>query len=57
VTQRDLDRPLTEILAERGRPVSADGLERARTRLSEADERRDPVARAELVERLRAAAA
>ena len=48
--------PLQEILAEGGRPVDAAGLDRAQRTLAAADARRDPEARAKVLERLRAAA-
>jgi hypothetical protein len=47
---------LQEILAERGRPVDAAGLARARKKLADADDRRDLDARARLLEQLRSAA-
>lgn len=56
MTSPDTDKPFAEVLAEHGRPVTAEGLDRARDRLAEAAERRDPDARAELLARLHAAA-
>jgi hypothetical protein len=52
---RHTEAPLQELLAEGGRPVGDDGLARARQTLAEADDRRDPSARAEVLKRLRAA--
>jgi hypothetical protein len=48
-------RPFVDVLAENGRPVSIEGLDRARRSLADARARRDPNARAALLERLRAA--
>jgi hypothetical protein len=55
MTSPDTDKPFAEVLAEHGRPVTPEGLDRARDRLTAAAERRDPDARAELLARLRAA--
>jgi hypothetical protein len=55
MTSPDTDKPFAEVLAEHGRPVTAEGLDRARDRLAAAAERRDSDARAELLARLRAA--
>jgi hypothetical protein len=49
----DGDQTIVEILAEGGRPVSEEGLERARRKLADAEGRRDHAARAALIERLR----
>jgi hypothetical protein len=49
-----VDQDLVTILAERGRPVSPEGLERARKILADADERRDHEGRAEFIKRLHA---
>lgn len=55
MTSPDTDKPFAEVLAEHGRPVTAEGLDRARDSLTAAAERRDPEARAELLARLRVA--
>ncbi|GIE28314.1 hypothetical protein Ait01nite_013590 [Actinoplanes italicus] len=49
------DKAFADVLAEHGRPVSAEGLGRARRSLEDARDRRDPAARAALLDRLRAA--
>ncbi|BCJ47879.1 hypothetical protein GCM10010168_22380 [Actinoplanes ianthinogenes] len=46
-------RSITDILVERGVPVTAEGKARAGRRLREADERRDTASRAALLARLR----
>lgn len=51
----ETEQPMTQVLAEHGRPVAPEGLERARTTLAEADDRRDLSARAALLDQLRAA--
>ncbi|BCY09230.1 hypothetical protein [Actinoplanes sp. L3-i22] len=46
-------RSITEILVERGVPITEEGKARAGQRLREADERRDLAGRAEFLARLR----
>lgn len=49
-------RRFAEVLEANGRTVTPEGLEQARVRLAAAADRRDPDARATLLERLRTAA-
>jgi hypothetical protein len=51
----ETEQPMTQVLADHGRPVDPQGLNRARAVLAQADGRRDLSARAALLERLRAA--
>jgi hypothetical protein len=53
-TRQNVDEDLVTMLAERGRPVSDEGLDRARKVLADADERRDHDGRAEFIRQLRA---
>jgi hypothetical protein len=50
------DRRFAEVLQENGRTVTREGMEQARVELAAAADRRDPDARAALIEQLRAAA-
>lgn len=50
------DRRFAEVLQENGRTVTREGMEQARVKLAAAADRRDPDARAALIEQLRAAA-
>ena len=50
-------KPFAVVLAEHGRPVSQEGRERARLSLASARARRDPQARAALIDSLRRGAA
>lgn len=50
------DKPFVDVLAEHGRPVTPEGLERARDALETARDLRDPAARAALLASLRRAA-
>ncbi len=50
------DKRFAEVLEENGRPVTREGMEKARAELAAAENRRDRDARAALLEQLRSAA-